>query len=99
MARRLINARAVLLGGLAAVAGAVAFTRRKTIARLLGRTSEPAPRPAPENAPVGTSAQQPVAPAPPPPVANADVAGPPANTATAVPAPEPQVHPATGGID
>jgi hypothetical protein len=39
------------------------------------------------------------APAPAPAVANADVAGPPANTATHVPAPEPLVHATGGGID
>src|SRR3954452_16529870 len=36
---------------------------------------------------------------PAPPVANADFAGPPANTATHVPAPEPLVHDPAGGID
>jgi hypothetical protein len=38
-------------------------------------------------------------PAPTPPVANVDVSGPPTNTATQVPAPEPLVHAPAGGID
>lgn len=60
--------------------------------------SVPEPAPAPAEAPDGVAANEP-GPAPAPPVANLDVAGPPLNTATHVPAPEPQVHEPEGGID
>jgi hypothetical protein len=66
---------------------AFALKNKEKVAGLIGGGSS---APAPYNPP---------GPAPAPPVANADVAGPPENTATAVPAPEPVVHPPTGGID
>jgi hypothetical protein len=58
---------------------------KRAIAGLLGGSPEPS----------GSYA----GPAPAPPVANVDVAGPPANTSTHVPAPEPVVQAPEGGID
>jgi hypothetical protein len=83
---RLFSARTFILGGLAAGA-AYALRNNPTVKGLLGGGG---PAPAPYNPP---------GPAPAPPVANADVAGPPQNTATHVPAPEPLVHAPEGGID
>lgn len=75
-----------LIGGLA-LAGLAYKNRDKVTGLLGGGTSAPEPYTAPGPAPA------------PPAPANVDVAGPPANTATAVPAPEPVVHDPAGGID
>lgn len=96
--------RLLLLGGLAAGA---AYARRNqqqvkglvdTVTPSPSAPSAPPAAPAPADAPIGTAAAEP-GPSPAPPVANADVAGPPQNTATHVPAPEPLVHEPEGGID
>lgn len=84
---RLFSARTLILGGLAAGA-AYALRNNPTVKGLLGGGGSPAPEP-----------YTPSGPTPAPPVANADVAGPPENTATHVPAPEPVVHDPSGGID
>ncbi len=96
---RLFSARTLILGGLA-LGAALAAKNRRAASGLLGggAASVPAPAPAPADAPVGTAAATP-GPAPAPAVANADAAGPPENTATHVPAPDPQVHEPEGGID
>ncbi|MEA2288315.1 MAG: hypothetical protein QOD55_312 [Solirubrobacteraceae bacterium] len=80
---RLLSARTLVLGGLA-LAAYGAVKNKRAITGLLGGGNEPTGG---------------YGPAPAPPVANADVAGPPANTATHVPAPEPAVHVPGGGID
>jgi hypothetical protein len=95
---RLLSARTLVLGGLAVAAAAGALKNRGKVAGLLGRSTGPEPFPPPSEAPVGARAAEP-GPAPAPPIANADAPGPPANTATHVPAPDPQVHDPAGGID
>lgn len=96
---RLLKARTLVLGGLA-VGAAVGAANRDKLAGLLGiGPSAPEPYPAPATAGVGTAAMAPDVPAPPPVIANADVAGPPENTSTHVPAPDPLVHDEDGGID
>lgn len=92
MASKLPNARIIALAGLAAGAAAATAlkTRRKKTAAVLGRAAGPTPAPAPSAAPVGVAAGA-SGPVQAPAVANADVAGPPANTSTHVPAPEPEV--------
>jgi hypothetical protein len=80
---RLLSARNLVLGGLA-IAAYGAMKNKRAISGLLGGGGETG----------GSSG-----PAPAPPVANVDVSGPPANTATHVPAPEPLVHAPAGGID
>jgi hypothetical protein len=96
---RLLSARTLVLGGLAIAAAAGIAKNRGKVAGLIGaRSSAPEPYPRPSEAPVGTAAAEP-GPAPAPAISNADAAGPPANTATHVPAPEPQVHEPAGGID
>jgi hypothetical protein len=95
---RLFSARTLALGGLA-IAAAGAIKNRDKVAGLIGSGSrEPEPYPRPAEAPVGVAAAEP-GPAPAPAVANVDAAGPPENTATAVPAPDPQVHDPAGAID
>ena len=95
---KLFKPRTLVLGGLAAAAVLGAMKNRHRVAGLIGaRSSEPEPYPAPSSAPVGTPAVVHDEPAPPPEVSNYDAAGPVANTATHVPAPEPIVH--EGGID
>jgi hypothetical protein len=84
-----------VLGGLVVAAAGAAFKNRK---KLFGGGSVPQALPAPAQAEPGEAANEPEG-APAPAVANADVAGPPANTATHVPAPEPFVHDPDGGID
>lgn len=84
---RLFSARTLILGGLAAGA-AYALRNNPTVKGLLGGGGEPAA--APHNPPEA---------APAPAVANVDVAGPPENTSTHVPAPDPLVHEPMGGID
>jgi hypothetical protein len=81
---RLLSARTIVLGGLA-IAAYGAMKNKRAISGLLGGGGE--------------SGGGSFAPAPAPSVANVDVAGPPSNTATHVPAPEPVVHPAVGGVD
>ncbi|MGI8624750.1 MAG: hypothetical protein ACR2NB_15010, partial [Solirubrobacteraceae bacterium] len=89
---RLPNARTLVLGGLALGAAVDALKNRRKLAGLLGGgTSAPEPYQAPT--------VQHDEPAPAPAIANVDAAGPPANTATHVPAPEPQIHEPAGGID
>jgi hypothetical protein len=85
---KLPSARTLVVGGLAvaAAAGAALKTRRRSSTPDVPQAAIPGPT-SPEPA------------APPPVVANADVAGPPANTATHVPAPDPVVHDPAGGID
>ena len=82
---RIFSARTLVLGGLA-IAAYGAMKNKRAISGLLGGGGQ--------EAPTGYTP-----PAPAPPVANVDVAGPPANTATHVPAPEPVVHEPGGGID
>lgn len=96
----LFSARTLILGGLAAGA-AYALRNNPTVKGLLGGGSS-APAPAPYSPPAPAAAS---------PVANVDVAGPPENTSTHVPVPEPAVQPVddpagdvlsdspTGGID
>jgi hypothetical protein len=93
---RLLSARTLVLGGLAVAATAAALKNRKKVAGLIGARSGGAPEPyaAPSSAPVGVPAQERDQPMPPPELSNVDVSGPPANTATPVPAPEPQMPPA-----
>jgi hypothetical protein len=79
--RRGPSTKVLALGGVVVAAGALAYFKRDRVAGLLPSHSESA---APEP------------PAPPAP-SNYDAPGPVANTATPVPAPEPQVHPA--GLD
>jgi len=86
---KLPSARTLVLGGLAvagAAAGAVLKNRRR-----------PSTPDVPQAAIPGPTSPEPAA--PPPTLSNADVAGPPANTATHVPAPDPIVHDPAGGID
>ncbi len=95
---RLFSARTLILGGIA-LGAAYAAKNKRAVSGLLTdtpRATEPAPSPA--AAPVGTAATTP-GPAPAPAVANVDVDGPPENTATHVPAPDPAVHEPEGGID
>ncbi len=88
-----------MLGGLV-VAAVGAFKNRQRVAGLLGGgSSGPEPYPPPAAAPVGTPAVQRDAPAPAAPISNFDAPGPPENTATHVPAPEPVVHDPAGAID
>jgi hypothetical protein len=82
---RLLSARNLVLGGLAIAAYAAAKNKR-AVSGLLGGPGAPEPYPS-------------SAPAPAPAVANADVAGPPENTATHVPAPDPLTHDPAGAID
>lgn len=82
---RIFSARTLVLGGLA-IAAYGAVKNKRAISGLLGGGGDS-----------GGSGYSPPTPAPP--VANVDVAGPPANTSTHVPAPEPAVQPPTGGID
>lgn len=94
---RIFSFRTLVLG---AVAVGAALKNRERVAGLLGSgPSAPEPYQAPAAAPVGAPAVQHGEPAPPPPIANADAAGPPENTATHVPAPDPFVHDPSGGID
>jgi hypothetical protein len=96
---RLFSARTLILGGLAAGA-AYALRNKQSVKGLLGGgQSTPEPYQPPASAPAGAPAVQHDVPMPPPEPANVDVAGPPANTATHVPAPEPRVHEPGGGID
>src|SRR4051794_28042147 len=83
---RIFTARNLVIGGLAAAAAAVALKNRTKVAGLIGaRSTEPEP-------------YRPPAPSTPaPPISNYDAPGPPENTATPVPAPEPVIH--EGGID
>jgi hypothetical protein len=93
---RLFGPRTLVLGGLAAVAVAGALKNRRRVAGLIGaRSSEPEPYQSP--APAAPSAAAPAGPAPGPEISNYDASGPPENTATPIPAPEPLVH--QGGID
>jgi hypothetical protein len=95
---RIFSARTLVLGGLA-IGAAAALKNRTKVAGLIGaRSSAPEAYPRPSEAPVGAVAAEP-GPAPAPAVSNADAAGPPENTATAIPAPEPVVHEPGGGID
>ena len=95
---RLFSARTLILGGLALGAAYAAKQRQAASGLLGGGTSTPAPAPAP---PTPRSAPPPPRPAPPrpPPSPTPTSPGPPENTATHVPAPEPQVHDPAGGID
>jgi hypothetical protein len=87
----------LVLGGLAAAAGGVAaYVKRRTGES--PATPPPAPLPAPTEAEPGQTAST-AAPAPAPAISNFDAAGPPENTATHVPAPEPLIHEPAGGID
>jgi hypothetical protein len=96
---RLFSARTLILGGLAAGA-AYALRNNTTVKGLLGGgSSDPEPYAAPSSASVGEPAVTREEPMPAPAVANVDVAGPPENTATHVPAPEPVIHEPAGGID
>lgn len=95
---RLFSARTLILGGLALGAAYAAKNKRAVSGLIGGASSAPKPYPTPASAPAGTAAAEP-GPAPAPAVANADVAGPPENTSTHVPAPDPQVHEPEGGID
>lgn len=98
----LINKRTLLLGGLAVAAVAGALKNRERVAGLIGsRTSgsePPAPESAAYTAPEQTRTPVPDEPAPAPEPSNYDLAGPAENTATKLPAPEPQVV-GEGGID
>lgn len=107
MASKLPNARILALAGLAAgAAAATALKSRRKAAAMLGRSATPPPAPVPSAAPNGVAAATP-GPVEAPIIANADVAGPPANTSTHVPAPAPEVashlgtvpDQPTGGID
>ncbi len=98
--------RLLILGGLAA--GAVYARRNQQQVKGLVDKATPGPstspraprrrRPARPRPPRASPRPRP-APAPAPAVANLDVAGPPENTATHVPAAEPVVHEPAGGID
>src|SRR4051794_11989234 len=94
------TSRTLVLGGVAVAcaAGAALKNRGKLGSLFGGGGAERQPLPAPAEAPVGHVASEP-GPMAAPSVANADVAGPPANTATHVPAPEPVIHEPAGGID
>jgi hypothetical protein len=84
-----LNAKTLLLGGLAVAAAAGALKSRQKVAGLLGaRASTPEAPPQP----TGPRAT----PSPTPRPSNYDAPGPPENTATKVPAPDPVE---TGGID
>jgi hypothetical protein len=84
-----LNAKTLLLGGLAVAAAAGALKNRQKVAGLLGARSS-----VPEAPPQPTGPRATPAPAPVP--SNYDAPGPPENTATPVPAPEPVD---AGGID
>ncbi len=99
MARRLFSARTLVLGGLAVAAAGAFKNRQKVVGLLGGGGNGPEPYPPPAAAPVGTAAVEHDAPAPAAPISNFDAPGPPENTATHVPAPEPFVHDPHGGID
>ncbi|MEA2170694.1 MAG: hypothetical protein QOF76_3994 [Solirubrobacteraceae bacterium] len=83
---KLLSLRTLVLAALAAAAAYALKNRSKPAAGGVGAAGVPAP-------------YVPPGPAPAPVPANADVAGPPENTATAVPAPDPVVHEPEGGID
>jgi hypothetical protein len=85
---RLLSARNLVLGGLAIAAYAAAKNKRAVSGLLGGAGDSGSPQP-----------YTPAGPAPAPAVSNVDVSGPPENTATHVPAPDPLVHEPTGGID
>ena len=90
-----ISPKTIVLGGLAIAAAAGALKNRDKVAGLIGaRSSAPEP-PRPEPAPAQRTGGDPAAPAP----SNYDLAGPAANTATSVPAPESVVLDEDGGID
>jgi hypothetical protein len=72
--------KTLLIGGAVIAAGAAALWKREKVAALLPTSSESQPQP------------QPPVPARPPEPSNYDAVGPIANTATPVPAPEPQVR-------
>ena len=96
---RLLSARTILFGGLAAGA-AYALRNRQAVKGLIGGGQEsPAPYQPPAEATPGQPSAPRDEPMPPPPIANVDAPGPPANTATHVPAPDPVVHDPSGGID
>jgi len=81
---RLFNARTLVLGGLAVAVAAGALKNRRKVAGLIGaRSSEPEPYTYTPSEPREER---------PPAVSNYDTSGPPANTATPVPAPEPVVR-------
>jgi hypothetical protein len=84
-----ISPKTLVLGGIAIAAAAGALKNRDKVAGLIGARSSapepPRPDPAPAPRPAGPS--------------NYDAAGPVANTATAVPAPESTVLDQDGGID
>jgi len=85
------TAKTLLFGGLAVAAAAGALKNRQRVAGLLGaRSSVPEAPPAP----TGPRAT----PAPTPKPSNYDAAGPPENTATKLPAPEPVIEPG-GTVD
>ena len=94
----LLSARNLIIGGLALGAAYAAKNRRAASGLLGGGQGTPEPYPAPAAAPVGARSAEP-GPSPAPAVANADVAGPPENTSTHVPAAEPTIHEPAGGID
>jgi hypothetical protein len=91
-----ISPKTIVLGGLAIAAAAGALKNRDKVAGLIGaRSSAPEP-PRPEAGPPAPARSgDPASPAP----ANYDLAGPAANTATHVPAPEVHVRDEDGGID
>ncbi len=90
-----ISPKTIVLGGLALAAAAGALKNRDKVTGLIGsRSSAPEP-PRPEPAPAKRSGGDPAAPAP----SNYDLAGPAANTATKVPAPEVATRDEDGGID
>ena len=96
---RLFSARTLVLGGLAVAGAATALKNRRKVAGAIGAgDSTQTPAPPPAEAAVGQPAAEP-GPSPAPDISNVDAAGPPENTATHVPAPEPQVHDPAGGID
>jgi hypothetical protein len=96
---RLFSARTLVLGGLAVAAAAALKNKRKAAALIGSQSSTPEPYQPPSTAPVGAPSATPGEPAPAPAVSNFDAPGPPENTATPVPAPDPQVHEPEGGID
>lgn len=98
----LMNKRTLLLGGLAVAAVAGALKNRERVAGLIGSRSSASEPPSPSSAtyaaPEQTRTPVPDEPAPAPEPSNYDLAGPAENTATKLPAPEPQVT-GGGGID
>src|SRR3954452_5982703 len=89
-----IPTRPLVLGGLAAAAAVGGYLKRRSG----GTMPAPEALPAPAEAAPGQAAS-PAGAASAPAISNFDAAGPPANTATHVPAPEPLVHEPAGGID